>query len=134
MLREILYDAEDVLDEIECETLRREVVTTTGSTGRKVEHFFTSSNMIPFRSKMGHKIKKIIERLGEISALKSEFNLSEQAIDCSHVLQAETEMNRSFESFSGLIGRDEDKERIISGGATLGQKGAIAPSILKKKY
>ncbi|KAI5559624.1 hypothetical protein BDE02_17G124500 [Populus trichocarpa] len=114
MLREVLYDAEDVLDEIECETLRREVVKTTGSTSRKVRRFFSSSNMIPFRLKMGHKIKKIIERLGEISALKSDFNLSEQAIDCSHVLHEETEMNRSFESFSGLIGRDEDKERIIN--------------------
>jgi len=114
MLREVLYDAEDVLDEIECETLRREVVKTTGSTSRKVRRFFSSSNMIPFRLKMGHKIKKIIERLGEISALKSDFNLSEQAIDCGHVLHEETEMNRSFESFSGLIGRDEDKERIIN--------------------
>nr|TKR98963.1 hypothetical protein D5086_0000197710 [Populus alba] len=27
-LREVLYDAEDVLDEIECETLRRQVVKT----------------------------------------------------------------------------------------------------------
>ncbi|KAL9381484.1 hypothetical protein Peur_027141 [Populus x canadensis] len=63
---------------------------------------------------MGHKIKSIIERLAEISSLKSEFNLSEQTIDCSHVLHEETEMNRSFESFSGLIGRDEDKERIIN--------------------
>ncbi|KAG6743348.1 hypothetical protein POTOM_054302 [Populus tomentosa] len=114
MLREVLYDAEDVLDEIECETLRREVVKTTGSTSRKVRRFFTSSNMIPFRLKMGHKIKKIIERLAQISSLRSEFNLSEQAIDCSHVLHEETEMNRSFESFSGLIGRDKDRERIIN--------------------
>eukprot|EP00258_Populus_trichocarpa_P028512 XP_024444531.1 putative disease resistance protein RGA3 [Populus trichocarpa] len=29
-------------------------------------------------------------------------------------LHEETEINRSFESFSGLIGRDEDKERIIN--------------------
>uniref|UniRef100_A0A6M2F5R5 Disease resistance N-terminal domain-containing protein n=1 Tax=Populus davidiana TaxID=266767 RepID=A0A6M2F5R5_9ROSI len=119
-LREVLYDAEDVLDEIECETLQRQVVKTKGSTGRKVQHFFkvrrffSSSNMIPFSLKMGHKIKKIIERLAEISSLKSEFNLSEQATDCSHVLHEETGMNRSFDSFSGLIGRDEDKERIIS--------------------
>jgi len=113
-LTEVLYDAEDVLDEIECETLRREVVKTTGSTSRKVRRFFSSSNKITFRSKMGHKIKKIIERLAEISALKSEFNLSEQAIDCSHVLHEETQMNRSFESFSGLIGRDKDTERIIN--------------------
>ncbi|KAG6742181.1 hypothetical protein POTOM_055471 [Populus tomentosa] len=114
MLREVLYDAEDVLDEIECETLQRQVVKTKGSTSRKVQHFFTSSNMIPFRLRMGHNIKKIIERLAKISALKSDFNLSEQTNDCSHVLHEETEMNRSFESFSGLIGRDKDKERIIN--------------------
>jgi len=114
MLREVLYDAEDVLDEIQCETLQRQVMRTKGSTSRKVRHFFSSSNKIAFRLRMGHKIKKIIERLGEISALKSDFNLSEQAIDCSHVLHEETEMNRSFDSFSGLIGRDEDKERIIN--------------------
>jgi len=113
-LREVLYDAEDVLDEIECETLRRQVVKTTRSTSRKVRRFFSSSNKIAFRLRMGHKIKSIIERLAEISSLKSDFNLSEQTIDCSHVLHEETEMNRSFESFSGLIGRDEDKERIIN--------------------
>ncbi|XP_061947434.1 putative disease resistance protein RGA3 [Populus nigra] len=113
-LREVLYDAEDVLDEIECETLRRQVVKTTGSTSRKVRRFFSSSNKIAFRLRMGHKIKSIIERLATISALKSEFNLSEQPSDCGHVLHEETEMNRSFESFSGLIGRDKDKERIIN--------------------
>ncbi|XP_061947431.1 disease resistance protein RGA2-like [Populus nigra] len=113
-LREVLYHAEDVLDEIECETLRRQVVKTTESTSRKVRRFFSSSNKIAFRLRMGHKIKSIIERLAEISSLESEFHLSEEAIDRSHVLQEETEMNRSFESFSGLIGRDEDKERIIN--------------------
>ena len=113
-LREVLYDAEDVLDEIECETLRRQVVKTTGSTSRKVRRFFSSSNKIAFRLRMGHKIKSIIERLAEISSLKSDFNLSEQGIDCSHVLHEETGMNRPFDSFSGLIGRDKDKERIIN--------------------
>ncbi|XP_034922708.2 putative disease resistance protein RGA1 isoform X1 [Populus alba] len=63
---------------------------------------------------MGHKIKSIIARLAEISSLKSEFNLSEQPIDCSHVLHEETEMNRSFEAFSSLIGRDKDKECLIN--------------------
>jgi hypothetical protein len=127
MLREVLYDAEDVLDEIECETLQRKVVKTKGSTSRKVLHFFTRS---PFRLIIGHKIKKIIERLGEISALKSDFNLSEQAIDCSHVLHEETEMNRSFESFSGLIGRDKDKERIINLLAAPSKVGDAHPVVL----
>ncbi|XP_061951847.1 disease resistance protein RGA2-like [Populus nigra] len=104
MLREVLYDAEDVLDEIECETLQRQVVKTKGSTSRKVRRFFSSSNKIALRLRMGHKIKSIIERLAEISSLKSDFNLSEQTIDCSHVLHDETEMNRSFESFSVGMG------------------------------
>jgi Leucine-rich repeat (LRR) protein len=127
MLREVLYDAEDLLDEIECETLQRKVVKTKGSTSRKVLHFFTRS---PFRLIIGHKIKKIIERLAQISALKSDFNLSEQAIDCSHVLHEETEMNRSFESFSGLIGRDKDKERIINLLAAPSKVGGAHPPVL----
>ncbi|CAK7338813.1 unnamed protein product [Dovyalis caffra] len=38
----------------------------------------------------------------------------EQTIDHSNVLHEETERRQSFESFSGLIGRDKDKEHIIS--------------------
>jgi hypothetical protein len=110
-LKEVLYDAEDVLDEFQCETLRRQVVKNTGSTSRKVRRLFSSSNKIAFCLRMGHKIKSIIERLSEISSLKCDFNLSEQTNDYSH---EETEMNRSFERFSGLVGRDEDKERIIN--------------------
>uniref|UniRef100_A0A6N2L5Z4 Rx N-terminal domain-containing protein n=1 Tax=Salix viminalis TaxID=40686 RepID=A0A6N2L5Z4_SALVM len=114
-LIEVLYDAEDALDEIECETLRRKVVKTTGSTSRKVRRFFSSSSMIAFRLRMGHKIKNIMERLAEISSLKSNFNLNEQTNDGSHVLHEEKEiLYRSFESFSGLIGRDDEKERIIN--------------------
>jgi hypothetical protein len=111
-LTEVLYDAEDVLDEIECETLRRQVVKTRGSPSRKVRRFFSSSNKIAFRLRMGHKMKSIIERLAEISSLESEFHLSEQPIDCRHALPEEAGMDRSFDSFSGLIGRDKDKEHI----------------------
>eukprot|EP00258_Populus_trichocarpa_P028510 XP_024444529.1 disease resistance protein RGA2 [Populus trichocarpa] len=79
---------------------------------------------------MLREIKSIIERLAEISSLKSEFNLSEQPIDCRHVLHEETEMNRSFESFSGLIGRDKDKERIINLLAAPSKVGDAHPFVL----
>ena len=59
-LKEVLYDAEDVPDEFQCETLRRQVVKNTGSTSRKVRRLFSSSNKIAFRLRMGHKIKSII--------------------------------------------------------------------------
>nr|TKS00001.1 putative disease resistance protein RGA3 [Populus alba] len=114
-LRGFMYDAEDALDGFECEDLRRQVVKTTGSCSRKLRRFFSSSNKLAFRFKMGHKIKDLNERLAEIESLKSLLGLTEQTGDHSSVLPEEiSEMKQSFESFSGLIGRDEDKECIIN--------------------
>ena len=63
-LKEVFYDAQDVLDEFECEALRRQVVEIQGSTTRKVRRFFSSSNSLVFRTKMAHKVKEIRARLG----------------------------------------------------------------------
>ncbi|KDP26030.1 hypothetical protein JCGZ_21063 [Jatropha curcas] len=57
-LKDVLYDAEDVIDEFRCEALRRQVVKS-GSTTRKVRRFFSSSNPLAFRFQMGHKLKKV---------------------------------------------------------------------------
>ncbi|XP_052308237.1 putative disease resistance protein RGA3 [Populus trichocarpa] len=78
MLREFMYDAEDALDGFECEDLRRQVVKTTGSTSRKLSRFFSSSNKLALRFKMGHKIKDLNDRLAEIESLKSLLGLTEQ--------------------------------------------------------
>eukprot|EP00258_Populus_trichocarpa_P039369 XP_024455388.1 putative disease resistance protein RGA3 [Populus trichocarpa] len=78
MLREFMYDAEDALDGFECEDLRRQVVETTGSTSRKLRCFFSSSNKLALRFKMGHKIKDLNDRLAEIESLKSLLGLTEQ--------------------------------------------------------
>ncbi|KAI5591239.1 hypothetical protein BDE02_04G065400 [Populus trichocarpa] len=115
MLREFMYDEEDALDGFECEDLRRQVVKTTGSTSRKLRRFFSSSNKLALRFKMGHKIKDLNDRLAEIESLKSLLGLTEQTSDHSSVLPEEiSEMKQSFESFSGLIGRDRDKECTIN--------------------
>ena len=58
-LKEVFYDAQDVLDEFECEALRRQVVEIQGSTTKKVHCFFSSSNSLVLRIKMAHKIKDI---------------------------------------------------------------------------
>ncbi|XP_057999226.1 putative disease resistance protein RGA1 [Hevea brasiliensis] len=111
MLKDVLYDAEDVVDEFECEALRRKVVES-GNTTRKVRRFFSSSNPLAFRFRMGHKLKKIRERVAEIAALKSDFGLTERIFD-RHVIHREREMTHSFVDASNVIGRDEDKENII---------------------
>jgi len=89
MLREFMYDAEDALDGFECEDLRRQVVKTTGSTSRKLSRFFSSSNKLALRFKMGHKIKDLNDRLAEIESLKSLLGLTEQTSDHSSVLPEE---------------------------------------------
>ena len=58
-LKNIFYDAEDVLDEFKCEALRRQLVKTYGSSTRKVRCFLSSSNPLVFCFKVGHKIKEV---------------------------------------------------------------------------
>ena len=84
-----MYDEEDALDGFECEDLRRQVVKTTGSTSRKLRRFFSSSNKLAFRFKMGRKIKDLNDRLAEIESLKSLLGLTEQTSDHSSVLPEE---------------------------------------------
>ncbi|XP_031270144.1 putative disease resistance protein RGA1 [Pistacia vera] len=111
-LKEICYDAEDVLDEIEVEGLRKQVVNSQ-STTRKVRHFFSSSNPVAFRFTLGHKIKKIKERLAKIVADKDNFNLTEK-VDSDQVIGWEREREtHSFVRASDVIGRDKDKEKIM---------------------
>uniref|UniRef100_A0A2N9GRN5 Rx N-terminal domain-containing protein n=1 Tax=Fagus sylvatica TaxID=28930 RepID=A0A2N9GRN5_FAGSY len=93
-LREVFYDAQDVLDEFECEALRRQDVETRGSTTRKVRRFFSSSNSLVFRTKMGHQIKEIRARLDEVAADRAKFHLFERS-ENRHVVRGR-EMSYSY--------------------------------------
>jgi Leucine-rich repeat (LRR) protein len=109
-LKDIFHDFIDVLDEFDCEDLRRQVVKTHGSTGKKVRRFFSSSNPLAFRFKMGHRIKEIREKLEELAKVRDQFHLEER-LDDKRVV--EREMTHSFVRDSDVIGRDDDKEKII---------------------
>ncbi|ESR34614.1 hypothetical protein CICLE_v10006631mg [Citrus x clementina] len=111
-LKDACYDAEDVLDEFEVENLRRQVIKQR-SIGRKLRHFFGSSNPIAFRFKMGHQIKKIRERFDEITSMMGKFNLTPRLDDHRQGLHEEREHTHSFVLPSNIIGRDKDREKII---------------------
>ncbi|XWS56194.1 hypothetical protein CRYUN_Cryun09bG0065400 [Craigia yunnanensis] len=108
--KDACYEVEDLLDEFEIEALRRQVLER-GSTGRKVRHFFSGSNPLAFRFRMGYKIKKANEMLNEIAATKAKFGLIEKH-ETKNVVHSERE-TYSFVKTSDFIGRDEDKEKII---------------------
>ncbi|XVF30493.1 hypothetical protein REPUB_Repub16aG0062800 [Reevesia pubescens] len=111
-LKDACYDAEDLLDEFEIEALREQVLKQR-SIGKKVRNFFSSSNPLAFRFRMAHKIKSITKRFGEIAALKANFHLIERHDHGpSRVLRLERETH-SFVQASEVIGRDEEKQRII---------------------
>uniref|UniRef100_A0A2C9V8N2 Uncharacterized protein n=1 Tax=Manihot esculenta TaxID=3983 RepID=A0A2C9V8N2_MANES len=89
-LKDALYDAEDVLDEFECEDQRRRVLQLYGTTTKK----------------------QIRERLDEIASQKSKFHLTER-YESRHVMPRERALTHSFVQPSEVIGRDDDKENII---------------------
>ncbi|WRX23699.1 NB-ARC - like 10 [Theobroma cacao] len=80
--------------------------------GDKVSNFFSSSNPLAFQLRMAHKIKIVAEGFGEIAALKNNFHLTERHDGTRHVAPLDRETH-SFVQASDIIGRDEDKEKII---------------------
>ncbi|OAY40447.1 hypothetical protein MANES_09G023000v8 [Manihot esculenta] len=112
-LKDALYDAEDVLDEFQCEDQRRRVLQLYGTTSKKVGHFLSCSNLMAFRIKMSAKVKQIREKLDEIASQKSKFHLIER-YESRHVMPRERALTHSFVQASEVIGRDDDKENIIT--------------------
>ncbi|KAJ9184768.1 hypothetical protein P3X46_004460 [Hevea brasiliensis] len=106
-LKDACYDAEDIVDEFECEALLRR------STDSKVRRFFSrSNNPLVFRFKIGNRMKEIRERLDEISAQKGKFHLTERLVD-ERVVYRRREMTHSFVQASDVIGRESDRDKII---------------------
>ena len=109
-LKTVFSDAEDVLDEFECQTLRKKVVKAHGSAKDKVSHFLSSSNPLLFRYKMAQQIKDISNRLDKVAADRHKFGL--QIIDVDTRVVHLRDMTHSRVSDSDVIGREHDKEKI----------------------
>ncbi|KHN14961.1 Putative disease resistance protein RGA1 [Glycine soja] len=113
-LKSVFYDAEDVLDEFECQTLRKQVLKAHGTIKDQVSHFFSSSNPLVFRSKMAQQIKDVSKRLDKVAADRHKFGLRTIDVDTRVVHRRDTSrMTHSRVSDSDVIGREHDKEKII---------------------
>ncbi|TYH36212.1 hypothetical protein ES332_D13G248300v1 [Gossypium tomentosum] len=110
-LRDIFYDAEDVIDDFKCEALRKQdAINHPNINNLKVRLLGSCCLPLSFYLKMSHKIKDINGRLGELATEWKSFDLR-QCSDNRHVFRRET---ISFVDSSDVIGRDEDKKNIIS--------------------
>jgi hypothetical protein len=112
-LKDLFYEAEDVLDEVECEVLRKQVLRKYGRTSREVRDFFPCCSPLAFRFQLGHKIKDIRERLCKIAADKDQYNLVDRVHEDSLVMHRRRDMTHSYVPPSDVIGRNDDKENII---------------------
>ena len=109
-LKDVLNDAENVLDEFQYQILQKEVMKRCGSTRNKVGYFFSGSNPLVFRFEMARKIKGIRERVDDISDIKAEFNLAARLEDRKTTMHRR-DMTHSFIPFQNVIGRDDEKKR-----------------------
>ncbi|KAF8011479.1 hypothetical protein BT93_J1939 [Corymbia citriodora subsp. variegata] len=112
-LQDVLYDVEDVLDEFDCEALRKQVISRYGGVKEKVRRFFSHSNPLIFRAKLSDKIKEIQEKLSRISTEKDRFDLTVWNADNGVAHTQLREMTYSFVNKSDVVGRDSDKKKII---------------------
>nr|XP_023917107.1 putative disease resistance protein RGA3 [Quercus suber] len=107
-LKDVLYEADDLLDGFSTDVLRQEVMTQN-KMPKEVRIFFSKSNQLAYGFKMGHKIKAIRERLDAIAADRR-FHLEERP--------RETQVNRVRETHyfvrvEDVIGRENDKKVIM---------------------
>ncbi|KAK4580601.1 hypothetical protein RGQ29_024298 [Quercus rubra] len=112
-LKDVLQDAENVLDEFQYRILQKEVMKRHGSTSKKVSNLFSSSNPLAVRFEMAHKIKNIRKRVDEIAAEKDKFNLAQGLEDRKLNMQEMRDMTHSLVDPRNVIGRDDAKKDII---------------------
>ena len=110
-LRDVAYDADDVLSDFFTEDLRRRVMCG-GKMAKKVRIFFSSSNQPVFRLKMAHKIKAIREKLDAIANDKNKLQLVESPLE-TRVVTRERDQTYSFIHEEEVIGREDEKKTII---------------------
>ncbi|KAM1240613.1 hypothetical protein ACFX2I_046152 [Malus domestica] len=112
-LKDVFLDAEDLMDEFECEALRRQVVRGSGTT-RKVRRFFSRSNPVAFRLRVGHEIKDIRERLHELK--DDNFAGLRTVHHHPHLgdhVRENMNTTHSFVRASEVIGRETEKNKIV---------------------
>ncbi|KAK7392891.1 hypothetical protein VNO78_21341 [Psophocarpus tetragonolobus] len=107
----VISDAADILDDFQCEALRKQVVNTYGSTSGKLQHFFSTSNPFVYRHRMGHQIEDLKKRLDKVAADRLNFGLAINENDTRVVYMRE--LTYSHVNPSNVIGREHDKKKII---------------------
>ncbi|KAI9087092.1 hypothetical protein K1719_030927 [Acacia pycnantha] len=111
-LKDVLYDADDLLDDFSTEALRRKIMTQN-KVLKEVLIFFSESNPFFYNLQMAHKLRELRGTLDEIEKQRTQFNLTlPPPKPLSSVLEERKERG-SFVQADEIIGRDNEKGRIL---------------------
>jgi Leucine-rich repeat (LRR) protein len=112
-LKDVIYDAEDLLDDVSTEVLRREMMTHD-HVSKKVRVLFSKSNPLYHRYETAHKIEAMRKRLDAINADRERFHLVVRDAETrvGNRLHASRE-TYSFVRAESVIGREDDKRNVI---------------------
>ncbi|XP_056169124.1 putative disease resistance protein RGA3 [Syzygium oleosum] len=108
-LRDVLYDVQDLLDDVAAEDLRRKV-TPGNKMSKAVGVFFSKSNQLAHRRKVAKEIQELRKRLDRIKKDR-EFRLEEHQREETMAIASgrKPEISAPDEQ---IIGRKKDKEKI----------------------
>ncbi|KAM3749985.1 hypothetical protein ACB098_04G002700 [Castanea mollissima] len=112
-LKDVAYDADDVLDEFAYEILRRKV-EIRNQMKKKVRLFFSFSNPIAFRIKMANKVKIIGDSLKRINDTANGFGLTRAgSVNDNLEIISSHQVTDSFLDHLGVVGRENLVSSIV---------------------
>ncbi|KAL4601124.1 hypothetical protein ACB092_11G249500 [Castanea dentata] len=110
-LNDAIYEADDLFSEVYTEATRRSLVSGN-KVVKEVRTCFPCSNPLAFRYKMSRKIKAMRQKLNAIAEDKNKFNLKVDNVETNDMSRKRE--THSFVQGEDVIGRDEDKQKIIN--------------------
>ncbi|XP_062097501.1 putative disease resistance protein RGA3 [Humulus lupulus] len=110
-LGDAFFVADDLVDKFHTKAMQRRVMSGNKFT-RQVRVFFSSSNQLVFRIKMGHQIKDIREKLDDIRVNKS-FQLNDRLEETIVAGGSRMRETCSYVDEGEVIGREDEKKEII---------------------
>ncbi|RXI06046.1 hypothetical protein DVH24_018088 [Malus domestica] len=112
-LKHVAHDADDVLEDINYEVLRRKV-EIQNHMKKKVLNFFSLSNPILFRQKMAHKIKNIKASLANLKSVAAYIGLVARRVDQTPPGMGIRETDSWLDPDEKTIGREKIMSNIIA--------------------
>ncbi|KAF5469799.1 hypothetical protein F2P56_010359 [Juglans regia] len=113
-LKDVIYDAEDILDEIATEALQRKLDAESSTTAlEKVLDCISNTFLDTFVNEVEPKIEEVLDRLDSLVKEKDFMGLQAVGVGGKQYPDQNQRLSTSYVSEFDTFGRDEDKKKVI---------------------